>query len=107
MNAREHTDVAAGGAFFSLNVTEATALIEKMVLNQGWSDEWIQPHKRCMQTMKEVDMFFAKMDLLMKRLEDHANWKKDRAAIEQYATTQALEADITCEVCENMGHSWK
>jgi len=39
MNAREHTDVAAGGAFFSLNVTEATALIEKMVLNQGWSDE--------------------------------------------------------------------
>jgi len=57
--------------------------------------------------MKEVDMFFAKMDLLMKRLEDHANWKKDHTAIEQYATTQALGADITCEVCENMGHSWK
>jgi hypothetical protein len=36
---RSHLDVAAGGAFFSLNVTDAKALIEKMVSNQGWSDE--------------------------------------------------------------------
>ena len=34
-----HLDAAAGGAFFSLNVTDAKALIEKMVSNQGWSDE--------------------------------------------------------------------
>ena len=32
---RAHIDVAAGGAFFSLTVSGATALIEKMVSNQG------------------------------------------------------------------------
>ena len=36
---RSYLDVVAGGAFFSLNVTDAKALIEKMVSNQGWSDE--------------------------------------------------------------------
>ena len=32
---RSHIDVAAGGAFFSLSVVDAKALIEKMVSNQG------------------------------------------------------------------------
>ena len=32
---RIHLDTAAGGAFFSLNVTDTKALIEKMVSNQG------------------------------------------------------------------------
>jgi hypothetical protein len=32
---RSHLDVAAGGAFFSLSVVDAKALIEKMVSNQG------------------------------------------------------------------------
>ena len=32
---RAHIDTAAGGAFFSLTVNGATALIEKMVSNQG------------------------------------------------------------------------
>ena len=40
-----HLDAAVGGAFFSLNVTDAKALIEKMVSNQGWSDEQLQPYK--------------------------------------------------------------
>jgi hypothetical protein len=34
-----HVDVAAGGAFSSLNIANATQLIEKMVSNQGWSDD--------------------------------------------------------------------
>jgi hypothetical protein len=37
--AGDHIDVAAGGAFFSLTIAEATKLIEKMVSNQGWSDD--------------------------------------------------------------------
>jgi hypothetical protein len=36
---RSHLDVAAGGAFFSLSVADAKTLIEKMVSNQGWSDD--------------------------------------------------------------------
>ena len=30
-----HVDAAAGGAFFSLTITDATALIEKMVAKQA------------------------------------------------------------------------
>jgi len=36
---RAHIDAAAGGAFFSLIVNGAMALIEKMVSNQGWSED--------------------------------------------------------------------
>jgi hypothetical protein len=32
---RENVDAAAGGSFLSLNITEATTLIEKMASNQG------------------------------------------------------------------------
>jgi hypothetical protein len=39
LTARGHIDAAAGGSFFSLNIVEATKLIEKMVSNQGWSDD--------------------------------------------------------------------
>jgi hypothetical protein len=43
---RENVDAAARGAFLSLNITEATTLIEKMASNQGWNEERTQPHKR-------------------------------------------------------------
>jgi len=33
---KEHVDVAAGGAFLSLTVDGAKALIEKIVANQSW-----------------------------------------------------------------------
>ena len=33
-----HLDAAVGGAFFSLSVADAKMLIEKMVSNQGWSE---------------------------------------------------------------------
>ena len=38
-----HLDVAAGGAFFSLSVANAKTLTKKMVSNQGWSDNRLQP----------------------------------------------------------------
>ena len=31
-----HVDAAAGGAFLSLTINDATTLIEKMVANQSW-----------------------------------------------------------------------
>jgi hypothetical protein len=72
-------DAAAGGAFLSLTIDQATALMEKMASNQGWNEERTQTHKRGggMHQLKEVDMLSAKMDLLMKRLEERANKKME------------------------------
>ena len=96
---RDHVDAAAGGAFFSLTIERATALIEKMVSNQGWSDDRLQPRQRGMHSVKEADMLMMKIDLLLKKFEDYS---QDKA---QMQTLQALEARMTCEVCGNVGHS--
>ena len=65
---RGHLDAAAGGAFLYLTIDEAMALIDKMVTNQSWGEE--RKTQKGMHTMKEADMLFAKIDLLMKRLEE-------------------------------------
>jgi hypothetical protein len=96
-NTRETMDAAAGGAFLSLTVTQATNLLEKMASNQAWNKER-QPRKkqRGMHQLKEVDMLSAKMDLLMKRLEDKAPEKKE--------VMQLFESHMTCEECGNTGN---
>jgi hypothetical protein len=92
-------DAAAGGAFLSLTILAATALVEKMASNQGWNEEHLQTRKRGggMHQLKEVDMLSAKMDLLMKKLKDRANEKQEVMHIHDF--------HITCEVCGNTGHS--
>ena len=45
-------------------------------------------------------MLTAKMDLLMKRLDDYTNEKATMAN-----TTHAMDSHMTCEVCGNTGHS--
>ena len=55
-SSRYHADAAAGGAFFSLTIERATALIEKMVSIQGWSDDRLQPRQRGMHFVKEADV---------------------------------------------------
>jgi hypothetical protein len=63
-------DAVAGGAFLSLTIPAATALVEKMASNQCRNEQRVQPHKRGGGThqLKEVDMLSAKMDLVMKKL---------------------------------------
>jgi hypothetical protein len=39
-------DVAARGAFLSLTINQAIALMEKMPSNQGWNEERTQTRKR-------------------------------------------------------------
>ena len=68
---RDHLDAAAGGAFFSKTVQGAVELIEKMVSNMGWSAERLQTRQRGMHTVKETELLATKLDLLMKRLDDH------------------------------------
>ena len=60
---RANIDVAAGGAFLDLTIAKVKELVEKMVSNQGWSDERLQPCTKGMHTVKETDMIVAKMEL--------------------------------------------
>ena len=64
-------DATAGGAFFSLTIERATSLIEKIVSNQGWSDDGLQPRQRGMDSVKEADMLAIKIDLLLKKFEGY------------------------------------
>ena len=91
-------DVVAGGAFLSLTIPSVTGLVEKMASNQGWNEERLQPRKRGggMNQLKEVDMLSAKMDLLMKRLEERANEKQEVMHIH--------DSRMMCEECGNTGH---
>jgi len=68
--ARSHLDATIGGAFLQHNVKEAKDLIEKMITNQGWNVECLQPKKRGVHALNEVDMLSAKTDLLMKKMEE-------------------------------------
>jgi hypothetical protein len=52
------------------------------VTNQGWSEERPQVKKRGMKTIEEVNAISQKMELLLKRLDERANVKKDREAIQ-------------------------
>jgi len=62
-----HVDAAAGGAFLSLTINEATALIEKMVANQSWGEG--RKTQKGSQSTKEVDVLAAKIDLLLQRMD--------------------------------------
>jgi hypothetical protein len=95
----ETMDAAAGGAFLSLTIAQATTFVEKMASNQGWSEERTQTYKRGggMHQLKEVDMLSAKMDLLIKRLDERANEKNKVMHIH--------DSRMTCEECEETRHS--
>jgi len=92
-------DAAARGAFLSSTLAQATALVEKMASNQGWSGEHAQTRKRGggMHQRKVVDMLSAKMDFLMKRLNDRAS--------EKNKVMHIIDSCMTCEECGDTGHS--
>jgi hypothetical protein len=53
-----------------------------------------------MHTVKEADMLAAKMNLLLKRLDERAHEKEAMKA-----TIQAMDSHMTCEVCGEVRHS--
>ena len=97
---RETTYAAARGSFLSLTVAKATTLIKNMASNQGWNEERAQPCKRGgMHQVKETVVLSAKMDLIMKRLDEQATEKKEVMLIH--------ESRMTCEECGDVGHTGK
>jgi hypothetical protein len=90
---REHIDVVAGGSFFALSIEEAHKLVEKMASNQSWDEESTQTRTCKVYQLEVVDMLTAKIDLLIKKLEnpglDHL---------------KMVDARVTCEECGEMGH---
>ena len=67
---QEHIDAAAGGSFFTLIMEEAHKLIEKMASNQSWDEERTWTRTRKVHQLEEVDMLTAKIDLLLKKLDN-------------------------------------
>ena len=102
--ARSHLDASAGGAFLQKNVKDAKDLIEKMVINQGWNEERLQPKKTGVHALNEVDMLSAKMDLLMKKIEESSS-KNGSEAIQTPDAVRVVETDPWCEVCGGDDHS--
>jgi hypothetical protein len=70
-----------------------------MASNHGWSEERTQTRKRGggMHQLKEVDMLSAKMDLLIKRL--------DEKAVEKKEVMHIHDSHMTCEECGETRHS--
>jgi hypothetical protein len=91
-----HVDAAAGGAFLSLTINEATALIEKMVANQSWGEG--RKTQKGSQSAKEADVLAAKIDLLLQRMDG-------QVANPNMGTVQAVNSHTSCEVCGDDGHS--
>jgi hypothetical protein len=67
---QKHFDAAAGGSFLSFGIAAARTLIEKMASNQGWRQERANNKPRGVHHIDGSDMLTAKMDLLLKKLED-------------------------------------
>jgi hypothetical protein len=70
-----------------------------MMSNQWWGDERLQPQEDGMHTMEETNMLAAKLDLLIKRLDEHGAIKGAN-----YGTVQSLYSHIPCEMCGDFGH---
>jgi argonaute-like protein implicated in RNA metabolism and viral defense len=66
--------------------------------NQSWNEERVQPHKRGggMHQLMEADMVSAKLDLIMKKLEERDIEKKEVMHIN--------DSRMTCEECGDLGH---
>jgi len=84
------------GAFLSLELSDAQALVEKMASNSTCNEECTQPPKKGggIHHLKEVDMFTTKLDLIMKMLD-----------IEKKEVMHINDSHMTCEECGDYGHS--
>src|SRR6185437_3937778 len=97
MTSRANIDAAAGGAFLNLTIAKSKALVEKMVSNQGWSDERLQPRMKGMHTVKETDMIAAKLDLLIKKMEEGSK-QPIHAPVYAMVRTSRAKSAVTMDI---------
>ena len=76
---------------FVTHLGKAETLLEKIASNQGWSSCNIQLCNKSEEVLEEVCALSTKMDVLLNWLEQRANYKKDRQAIQD-----AFNAQNTC-----------
>jgi hypothetical protein len=93
-SALEHIDATAGGSFFALSIEEAHKLVVKMASNQSWDEERTQICSCKVHQLEEVDMLTAKIDLLLKKLE---NLGRDHLKMVA-ARVMCVECGETCHI---------
>ena len=72
----------------SLTIGKAKTLMEKIASNQGWYQCNIHVCNKSEEVPEEVCALSPKMDVLLNWLEQRANYKKDRQAIEDAFNSQ-------------------
>jgi hypothetical protein len=78
-----------------------------MASNQSWNEEHTQTHTRKVHHLKEVEMLIAKIDLLMKKLEnpdlDHLKMVNVRVTCEEWRNRphghQLPDSLTGCQLC--------
>ena len=74
----------------SLTLRKAETLMEKIASNQGWSQCNIQSCNNSEEVPEEVCALSIKMNVLLNWLEQRANYKKDRQAIQDAYNAQNI-----------------
>jgi hypothetical protein len=87
--ATEHLDAAAKGSFLSLTTRQANTLMQKISENQGWTQKNTQHccQSEEVQEDEELKELSTSMDVLLNRLEERANFKKYRQALQDSMNT--------------------
>ena len=98
--AHEQLDATTGGSFMSVTLGKAETLMEKIASNQGWSSCNIQSCNKSKEVPEEVCALSTKMGVLLNWLEQRANYKKDRQAIQD-----TYDSQIMCDIYGTNGHS--
>jgi len=93
---RESINAADRGAFLSLKLSDAKALVEKMTSNSTCNEECSQSWKKGggIHHLKEADIVTANLDLIMKKLD-----------IKKKEVMHINDSHMTYEKCGDYGHS--
>jgi uncharacterized FlaG/YvyC family protein len=89
LKASEHLDAATKGSFWSLTMSQANTHMQKISENQGRTKKNTQHCHQSeeVQEDEELKELSTSMDVLLNRLEERANFKKDRQGLQDSIST--------------------
>jgi hypothetical protein len=87
--ASKHLDAATKGPVFSLTTIQANTLMQKISKNLGWAYKNTQHCRQSEEVQEDEDLkeLSTSMDVLLNRLEQRANFNKDRQALQDSMNT--------------------